>query len=74
MECQPGSQLIGYTCVPNDSKVVSNCYSTHRSTNLTCIICKFGYSAYFGECLPVKQVANDINFSKKDCNSPIFLS
>jgi hypothetical protein len=56
--CAPTAFLLGYSCVPLDlANSTRNCYfiNTNRS-NLTCLICKQGYAAYFGLCLPIKQL------------------
>lgn len=70
--CAPTAFLLGYSCVPLDlANSTRNCYfiNTNRS-NLTCLICKQGYAAYFGLCLPIKQVQARMPPLSSPCSSP----
>ena len=73
-QCQTDSILIGYTCVKKSSKGVANCYAAKReAVNVTCMYCKLGYSAYYGECVSVRNITNDISFNVSQCNNAEYL-
>lgn len=72
-QCNDNMTLKGYICVPKGNKAETNCYMVQNGTNITCMYCKMGYGAYFGECLPLKSIIEFIGFKKSDCNNVQYL-
>jgi hypothetical protein len=72
-DCAAKQVMVGYVCLPGDSPVVANCYMVEKSNNFTCTYCKAGYGPFFGTCLSLQNVLQQVTFSQPNCSSLSYL-
>ena len=70
-DCAQGWVQLGYICVSAAEKNAQvNCYMATRGSNLTCSYCKVGYGAYFGKCVPFRDIINQMGVNNSNCSNP----
>lgn len=54
-QCSDKAVMVGFVCVAKEVEK-KNCYWAQDGENVICAYCKMGYTGYYGNCMPLKEI------------------